>query len=368
MQFDLFNLVQKRDASFSDRDVYGALTDAVRVADQGGFRTAWLAEHHFNNYCLCPSPLLACVALAGKTERIRLGTGVLVLPLYEPVRLVEEIAMADVLTDGRLVLGIGAGYQDAEFRRFRVPLAESTERTLELLDIIELGLTGEEYSYDGRYYQLPPTRVSLLPAQRPQPELWVAGLSRDPAVQERLARSGYVPFITTNWKPVAEFAATRSAMAATWQAAGRGAEPMPLGVLRVVHVTDSKAEARDFVERARYSTRVSISFRFDYGKVDGIYVEELPAPEEPTFEAMERAFIVGDWQTCVERILEDHDVLGHSHMALNANVGGLPTPRLLRSLETFAEKVMPAVNAELARRGVVEPEIRQRPRAQVLAD
>lgn len=368
MQFDLFNLVQKRDASWSDAAVYDALFDAVRLADQGGFRTAWLAEHHFNNYCLCPSPLLACVALAGRTERIRLGTGVLVLPLYEPVRLVEEIAMADALTGGRLVLGIGAGYQDAEFRRFRVPLAESTERTLELLDIIELGLTGEEYSYDGKHYAIPPTRISLLPVQQPQPELWVAGLSRDPAVQRRLAQSGYVPFITTNWKPVQEFAATRAAMAETWRSAGRGDEPMPLGVLRVVHVTDSKAEARDFVERARYSTRVSVSFRFDYAKVDGIFVEELPAPEEPSFEQMERAFIVGDWETCVERILEDHAVLGHSHMALNANVGGLPTPRLLGSLDAFAEKVIPAVNAELARRGVVEPQIRQTPRAHVLAD
>src|SRR5258708_27808187 len=100
---------------------------------------------------------------ASITEKIRLGTAVVVLPLYHPARLVAEIATADALSGGRLALGIGSGYQPYEFDRFGVDLARNMAITEEFLDIIELGLTQEFFSYEGVHYRLPHTHIAARP-------------------------------------------------------------------------------------------------------------------------------------------------------------------------------------------------------------
>ena len=175
MKFDLFNLMQMRDATWTPREVFAEVDDHIRIAEDAGFETAWFAEHHFSNYSLCPSPLMAAAHFAGRTTRIRLGTGVVVLPLYEPIRLAQEVGMVDVLSDGRLVLGIGSGYQPYEFERFGMPLDETVmDRTLEALDVIELSATQEEFSFDGQYYAYPETRLASRPMGGRMPEVWIA--------------------------------------------------------------------------------------------------------------------------------------------------------------------------------------------------
>ena len=112
----------------------------VKLADEIGFDIAWFAEHHFSNYSICPSPLMMASYCAGMTRKIRLGTAVLVLPLYDPVRLVQEIGLLDVQSDGRAVIGIGSGYQKYEFDRYHRKLADKTEIAMEVWDILEMGL------------------------------------------------------------------------------------------------------------------------------------------------------------------------------------------------------------------------------------
>ncbi|MBI3513795.1 MAG: LLM class flavin-dependent oxidoreductase, partial [Proteobacteria bacterium] len=137
---------------------------------------AWFAEHHFSNYSLCASPLMLIAHVAPLTKRIRLGTAVVVAPLYNPARLVAEIATVDALTNGRLVLGIGSGYQPYEFERFGEDLAESAEMTEEMLEIIKLGLTQDFFTYDGKHYKLPKTHIAARPVQKSLP-IYVAGHS-----------------------------------------------------------------------------------------------------------------------------------------------------------------------------------------------
>ena len=108
MKFDLFCLMPQRDPAQALAEVYQETVDLIRLAEDIGFDTAWFAEHHFSNYSICPSPLMMAMHCAGHTTRIRLGTGVLVLPLYHPVRVLEEIGMVDVLSGGRLTIGIGS--------------------------------------------------------------------------------------------------------------------------------------------------------------------------------------------------------------------------------------------------------------------
>src|SRR5262245_25309529 len=118
MELGLFNLMSFRDTSQPQQEIYQNTAALVQLAEQGGFGAAWFAEHHFSNYCVCPSPLMMAAYCASKTDRIKLAPGVLVLPLYEPVRLVGEIAMIDQMSGGRLVIGLGSGYQAFEFERF----------------------------------------------------------------------------------------------------------------------------------------------------------------------------------------------------------------------------------------------------------
>ena len=137
MQIGLFNLLSKRDPAKPTREVYGEMRDQVRLAEDAGSDLAWFTEHHFSNYCLSPSPLTMATWMAGQTSRIKLGTAVVVTPLYEPLRMLEDIAVLDQLSEGRLVLGLGSGYQRHEFRKFGLELDESRERFLDSLDVIE---------------------------------------------------------------------------------------------------------------------------------------------------------------------------------------------------------------------------------------
>src|SRR5262245_45995658 len=150
MKLGLFNLMNQRDASTSPRQVVEDTVAMVKLADEIGFDVAWFAEHHFSNYSVCPSPLMMAAYCAGMTHKIRLGAAVLVLPLYDPVRLVQEIGLLDIQSGGRAVIGIGSGYQKYEFDRFHRKLSEKVEISMELWDILEMGLSTGVIEYSGK--------------------------------------------------------------------------------------------------------------------------------------------------------------------------------------------------------------------------
>ena len=369
MKFDLFSLMQKRDESWSGTDVFNDLTDSIKVGEEMGLETAWFAEHHFNNYSLCPSPLVVAAHCAGFTSKIRLGTAVVVLPLYDPIRLAQEIALVDTLSNGRLVVGIGSGYQEYEFERFRTRLEDNLAVTMETLDIIELALTRDKFSYHGKHFQYPETQIAIKAIQKPLPEIWVAGLMNSPLMQERVARSGYVPFLTPSWSPTSSLVKVRKAYDDLYRKIGKDPKDLPLSLMRFIHVTGDKAEARDAAERARYSSRLSLALRLKYAKIEGIYVEEAAFQDEPPIEEMVDNYIIGDAETCIEKILNDHELVAPSHIAFNVQLGGVPHDRVMKTLEQIGSHVIPGVQKELARRGEGEvPEIRQQPAMALAAE
>src|SRR5690606_11461638 len=162
--------------------------ELTKIADQGGIAMSWFAEHHFSNYGICASPLIMAANCAPQTKNIKLATGILVLPLYSPARLVSEIAMVDSLCEGRLVLGIGTGYQPFEFERFGADLSLSKEVFTEFVEILEQGLTQEFIDFKGKHLSLPKTHISPRPYAG-KPEIWVAGHA--PQVHQEAARRGY---------------------------------------------------------------------------------------------------------------------------------------------------------------------------------
>ena len=158
----------------------------------------------------CPSPMIAAATIAGRTERMRIGQGIVLLPLYgHPLKLAEDAAVLDVLSNGRLELGVGMGYREAEFSGFGLELSSRRRRMDEGIEIIRRAWTGEQFSYDGRYYQVNDAVLSPLPVQRPGPPLWLgAGTPKARAKVAQLGLPLLISLVTTFEETRAEFADT----------------------------------------------------------------------------------------------------------------------------------------------------------------
>jgi alkanesulfonate monooxygenase SsuD/methylene tetrahydromethanopterin reductase-like flavin-dependent oxidoreductase (luciferase family) len=153
MKFGVMNLFSVPTVDGTDQAIIHEHLEEVQLADELGFDTVWLAEHHFSHYGVAGSPLLMGAAIAQRTERITIGTAVLVLPFYNPLRLAEEIATLDVISQGRVMVGCGRGYQPGEFAGFGIDPSEARDRYNETLDVLQLALSQENWSYEGKYFQ-----------------------------------------------------------------------------------------------------------------------------------------------------------------------------------------------------------------------
>src|SRR5437868_7296312 len=161
---------------------YHETIEQIVFADQLGFDIAWLAElHFFRPFSIMPAPLYVAVATAQRTSRIRFGTGVTLLPFHHPLRVAEEAAVADILTGGRLDLGIGRGTIALHFQGFGVDRDESRPRFEEGLEVILKAWTTEQFSHKGRYFEFPETAVVPRPLQRPYPPIRIAANSPETA-------------------------------------------------------------------------------------------------------------------------------------------------------------------------------------------
>src|SRR5579859_6928350 len=183
---------------------YNETVEQVILADEIGFDTAWLAElHFFRPFSIMPAPLIVATAIAQRTRRIRLGTGVSLLPFHHPLRHAAEAATVDILSGGRLDLGVGRGTIAVHFQGFNVSREESRERFEESLEIIQQAWTTESFSYKGKHYQVPETSVVPKPLQKPHPPLRIAANSPETAAFAGL--KGYDVLVASPINPMPGF-------------------------------------------------------------------------------------------------------------------------------------------------------------------
>src|ERR1700704_3426621 len=254
MDFGIFNLMGSREADKPTAQVFGEVAEQTRLADELGYAIAWFAEHHFSNYCLCASPLMMVAHCASITKTIRLGTAVVVLPLYNPGRLAAEIATADALSGGRLQLGIGAGYQPYEFERFGVDLKQNLEMTEEFSEILDLALNRDFFSYQGKHYHLPETHIPARTVQKPVP-IYVAGHTQ--AMFRAAARHGYRVLSSGRVGGAKLLAEQYADIVAAFAAENAPLANAHITVNRFCHITGSKEEGLRFAENARYQSRLA---------------------------------------------------------------------------------------------------------------
>src|SRR6266508_482099 len=169
MEFGLFYYCQGRGAPHDQ--IYAETLDQICLAERLGFSECWFAEHHLSDYSLLPSPNLLIAAASQRTERIRFGNYINVMPFHHPLRLAAEAAMLDNLTRGRFDFGIGKGVRPGEFQKLGVPFDQAAAMTEEATEIVLRAWTEESFSYQGQYWQV--AEASLRPRvyQRPHPPL-----------------------------------------------------------------------------------------------------------------------------------------------------------------------------------------------------
>ncbi|MDX1384553.1 MAG: LLM class flavin-dependent oxidoreductase [Thermoanaerobaculia bacterium] len=160
-------------------EVYERAFDRIRIMDQTGYDAVWLAEHHFSSFSICPSIHMMGTHIARITDNLRIGTAVSLAPFYHPLRLAEEVALLDVLSDGRVNWGAGRGYQKVEFEAFGVAADESYPRFRENVQIVLAAWTNDRIDFDGEFWQFHDIEVLPKPRQRPHPPVWLAASSAE---------------------------------------------------------------------------------------------------------------------------------------------------------------------------------------------
>lgn len=301
-------------------------------AEAAGFDSVWLGEHH-NSVTLYPAPLIGLAAIAGRTRRLRLGTGVLLLPLYHPLAVAEEAAMVDVISGGRLILGVGAGYAPEEFSAFGVSITERGSRMDEAVALIHRLWSEENVTHAGRHYRLTNATVGPRPVQRPRPPIWFAAWV-EPAIR-RAGRLGDAWLGGPSAK-LDELAACVRLYREARLAAGRGAEASDVALMRYVFVAESLERARAIAGAPFIRSFEATYFRWPHPVV------KRPAGPLTIERLAEDRIILGDFASCLEQIQRFRTALGLTHLICRISAPGIPREAARASLDLFTREVMPA--------------------------
>jgi alkanesulfonate monooxygenase SsuD/methylene tetrahydromethanopterin reductase-like flavin-dependent oxidoreductase (luciferase family) len=340
MDFGTFLLLQSPSARPS-QEIFARGVELSQAAETLGFRSAWLAEHHFSTYGYLSRPVQLATYIAAKTTRLRVGTAVIVVPLHHPLVVAEEIATLDVVSGGRMDIGLGRGYQQYEFQRFGFELDEGRKRWDESMDIIFKALEGKPFTYEGKHFKLAETCVFPQPVQKPHPPVWL--VAQSPYAVEAAVKRGFNVLTGGFGVPVSQLA-DYGKLFEKVVADVKPKERPRISVQRPVYVTDNEADVRDAVEHARWNMRVTLSLRHQKERVEKGVAIPIPGQSEPALdELLENMFVIGTPDACIRQIRRLQEQVGITHFNCNFWFGDLEQKRVLRSMERFSREVMPAI-------------------------
>ena len=320
-------------------------------AEELGFDEVWLTEHHFIDYGLAVDPATLAAAAASRTRRVRIGLAAAILPFHYPLRLAEQLALIDIISNGRLDVGLGRGNRPAEFHGYNVPLSENRERFDETVEVMLRAWTEERVTHHGRFYTVPEARVIPKPLQRPHPPLYQVCVSRDGV--ENTALRGWPMLNSVLFGPIDQLLTNRDVYVDTLKKAGRGEGAIRgllsrWGVSRQIYVADTDAQALE--ETREYEMWYQESFR---RFVNPERIEDAHPSLQPGFRAMAERLSKVTWEGLVRetlafgspetvaRHIETMREMGVGQVLCWMNFGGLPQRSIRRSMELFAREVLP---------------------------
>jgi alkanesulfonate monooxygenase SsuD/methylene tetrahydromethanopterin reductase-like flavin-dependent oxidoreductase (luciferase family) len=335
MEFGIFDHLDRADVPLQRH--YEDRLKLIEMYDAVGFYAYHLAEHHSTPLGMAPSPSVFLAAVAQRTKRLRFGPLVYALPLYHPLRMIEEICMLDHLSGGRLEIGFGRGSSPIELMYYGQDAGNAQSVYAEMLDLVLEGLAGKNLTFKGEKFQFENVPMELAPLQKPHPPVWYGVHSPDSA--ERAARRG---FNTVSLDPPAETKASTDRYRAAWRE-GRADAPLPrLGLGRFIVVAESDAAALALARRAypRWHASFTHLFRM-HGRS-----QQHPRPAD--FDELARVGqgIAGAPSTVTAALKSQLRESGANYVVGQFAFGDLSLDECRRSVELFGRHVMPALRGD----------------------
>ena len=320
----------------------------VDAAEEMGLDGVWLAELHFNPArSVMSSPIVIASSIATRTKRLRVGMAVYVLPLSNPLRIAEEVATVDHISEGRFEFGIGRSGFARSYDVFGIAYDESQERFAESLEIILQAWEGKEFSYHGKHYNVENATISPVPYQQPHPPLRIAANSSETFT--RLGQAGHPIFVGLRGMDIPELQQNVQEYRRSWREAGHPGEgDVSLRIPVYAGETEEQAMDEPFDSISGYFGRMGSLYRDQAGKA-GLGVTELAGGRADRLAALsydqilETKIAFGTAEGLVDRFTQLKEQLGLDGVVAELNPGGLiPEERVLRSLRILTEKIMPA--------------------------
>jgi probable F420-dependent oxidoreductase len=308
-----------------------ALEEVVR-AEELGFDSVWMEEHHGVEDHYWPSPLTVLAGFATRTSRMLLGTDILVMPFYHPVRLAEDVALLDVISGGRFILGTAIGYKPDEFALYGTPLEKRGARFEEGLKLMRALWTEKTVTFKGQYYKLENGRIEPKPLAKPHPPVWIGGWGKLTLKRAATLGQNWIPGPTADLARLQDgkhqFLFHRSAAGLT--------APTEWPLTRDVIIADTDREARELAER-----HIMVSYRHEYAGgwrhpfVDASIAADLDG-------LMRDRFLIGGPDQVIAGISRFVGGYGLTHLICRLFFPGMPHTHIMRELDLLAREVMPA--------------------------
>jgi alkanesulfonate monooxygenase SsuD/methylene tetrahydromethanopterin reductase-like flavin-dependent oxidoreductase (luciferase family) len=345
MEFGVFHEFPHRGGR-SDAEAFAENFDLVDAAEEWGLDVMWLAELHFATRSVLAMPLTIAAAIAGRTKRLKIGTAVQVLPIGEPLRLAEEAATVDQVSQGRLIFGVGRSGFARTYNAYGIPYAESRERFAEALTIIKKAWTQPTFSHEGRWHSYDNVMCTPKPYQQPYPEIRVAATTPD--TFPVLGSQGYPLFAAVRLGTISDLAPDLDIYRAAYQEAGHPGKGKVY--LRIpVYVADTKDQAITEPEASlmqfyrNMATQLAESAQQAGANPGELRSERSQALGNLTFEQARREkVVVGTPEMVRDRLIELKEELGLDGILAELNCGGqIPREGVTRSLRLLCTEVMP---------------------------
>ena len=332
MKYSLFSVQDHYSAQARTiGEFYREVMAQCELGEELGYDSFFVAEHHFHEYGTVPNPAVLLAALSQRTRRIRLGPAISVLTYHNPLTVAENYAMVDVLSGGRLVLGVGSGYLKHEFEGYRIDPAEKRDRFDENLEIFRRALAGETVVFEGKYRKLDGVAINVPTVQRPRPPLYIGILRMEAAFHVGLRGDNIMTVPYGSLERFEEIAGLVTEYRRGRAEAGLDADSGD--ALFALHTSVAESD-----EEARRQAAAS----FD------LYVKTRLYAKRQTYSDIVRSGLAlfGSVETVAEKMVRLHN-MGVRHVMSLQNFGNLPADAVRRSMQLFAEEVMPRVRKRL---------------------
>jgi probable F420-dependent oxidoreductase len=333
MQFGLYSSIASPPrGEHLERCVDQVIAEA-QWAEANGFTSCFFGEHHQDKDGFLPSPLIVATAVAAQTQRLQVGTSVILLPLHHPVHVAEDVTTLDIVSKGRVILGVGVGYQASDFQAFGIPMAHRAAMFEEGVAIIRQCWSGEPFSFHGTHYTLDNVQIRPRPLQTPAPPLWIG--ASVPAAVRRAGRLGDA-FVAT---PSTTLAGTVRLVETYRQAALEAGRTPQVVLMRDAWVAASRAEAE-----AVYGPEVLAAYRY-YWENRLAEFRDMDSAAAFTLDAVAQdRLILGEPETCIREFHRWHEATGADTFLLrlrHAHSGGPAHEKIMDAIRLFGERVLP---------------------------